>query len=335
MSFTPETLQRQWEMLRAVPRAPRRITVGELVSTLEGVGYRITKRTVQRDLNALSAVFPLVSDQRDRTFGWSWDKNAPTFDLPGIAQGEALTLLMARAYLGSLLPKSMSDQLQPLFQLAKQKLKSEQGRQADRWLKNIRVIPASQPLLIPESRPDVEQGVHAALLKEHQCSICYESRQGVKDYVVNPLALVMRGPLTYLIATIKTYPDLRILAMHRIRSVDVIPEKAIRPVGFDLDTYLDSGAFGWVRQPGEIALKVRFQKEAGQHLRETRLAANQQVIELPDGRLEVTARIPETEQLVWWLLGFGDQVEILQPRALRERVARTLGQALAQYSVGK
>lgn len=332
MSFTPDTLQRQWEMLRAVPRAPRRITVGELARILEGSGHAISKRTIQRDLNALSAVFPLVADQRDRTFGWSWDKNAPTFDLPGLSQGEALTLLMANAYLKSVLPQTMSDQLRPLFQLAKEKVRSEQGRQADRWLKHIRVIPATQPLLMPETRPEVEQAIHTALLHEVQCRICYESRQGVRDYLVNPLALVMRGPLTYLIATIKTYPDRRILAMHRIRSVDLTDHKALRPQDFDLDAYLESGAFGWGQQPGEIALKLRFKKEAGQHLRETRLATNQKVIELPDGRLEVSAKIPETAQLIWWLLGFGDQVEILEPCDLRERIAKTLKQALAQYA---
>jgi len=59
MSRSDETLYRQWVMLSRIPRYPRKITVPELKNILEGEGYTVNTRTVQRDLNKLSTSFPL------------------------------------------------------------------------------------------------------------------------------------------------------------------------------------------------------------------------------------------------------------------------------------
>lgn len=64
-----ETLLRQWAMLRFIPRHPRRIDTGRLRAELQKQGYEITLRTIQRDLNKLSAVLPLVCDQ-SKPQGW-------------------------------------------------------------------------------------------------------------------------------------------------------------------------------------------------------------------------------------------------------------------------
>jgi predicted DNA-binding transcriptional regulator YafY len=62
-----DMLLRQWELLRAIPRAPRKIGVAALMTKLETAGYKTTKRSIQRDLNLLTAVFPLICDDRSQT----------------------------------------------------------------------------------------------------------------------------------------------------------------------------------------------------------------------------------------------------------------------------
>ena len=56
---------------------------------------------------------------------------------------------------------------------------------------------------------------------------------------------------------------------------------------------------------------------AGAHLLETPLADDQETGETKDGRLRLRATVQDTEQLRWWLLSFGDKVEILKPKRLR------------------
>ena len=76
------TIVRQWRMLQRIPRYPEKITTEEITSRLEADGFPVTIRTVQRDLIALSRIFPLVSEEKNRPFGWSWQKNARAFDIP-------------------------------------------------------------------------------------------------------------------------------------------------------------------------------------------------------------------------------------------------------------
>ena len=74
---------------------------------------------------------------------------------------------------------------------------------------------------------------------------------------------------------------------------------------------------------GKYVLDVLFDAEAAAHLRETRLSARQTLRYCPDGRVRVTARVRDTQQLRWWLLGFGDLVEVIGPETLREEFAET------------
>lgn len=74
MSFTPETLLRHWQTLRLIRRYPKNTTAAELCCSLEAEGFKVGKRTVERDLQALSRIFPLLVDERSKPFGWSLGK---------------------------------------------------------------------------------------------------------------------------------------------------------------------------------------------------------------------------------------------------------------------
>ena len=53
---------------------------------------------------------------------------------------------------------------------------------------------------------------------------------------------------------------------------------------------------------------------------------------MEDGRLLLQAAIPNTRALLWWLLGFGDRVVVLEPLALREEIAGMARNMVAAYS---
>lgn len=65
-------LVRQWLILSLLPRPPRRIDARSLEEKLRERGLVIHRRTLQRDLVALSALFPIVADDRNKPFGWRW-----------------------------------------------------------------------------------------------------------------------------------------------------------------------------------------------------------------------------------------------------------------------
>jgi predicted DNA-binding transcriptional regulator YafY len=335
MSFTPETLLRQWQTLRMIPRHPRKITATVLCASLNQDGFAVGKRTVERDLQSLAMIFPLLSDERSKPFGWSWQKDAPAFDLPGISNSEAITLLLSREHLRNLLPASTIAQLQPYFALAEQKLSAlEQHSGIAGWQQKVRVIPPTQPLLAPKVDEAVQATLHEALLNERQCNVTYQKREATESesYPVHALGLVQRGQVLYLVCTIKAYPQLRLLALHRIRAAELMNEAISKPADFDLDKYIASGALGWF--PKEtIRLNAIFSAEVAAHLYETPLSEDQTMTELPDGRIQLTATVQETLQLRWWLQGFGDAVEVVKPVHLRRQIAEGVHHLAERYEI--
>lgn len=315
-----DTQLRQWAMLRHMPRHPRQITAGELGERLKSEGFEVSKRTVERDLLALSEVFPLLSDERSRPYGWSWSKDAESFSLPTMSPLQALTLELAHDHLATLLPASLLATLAPYFKCADGVLSSGDGvKKLAKWRKKVAIVPPNQPLIPPDYPEAIIEAVHSALLTEQQLEISYTPReQGeTKTHPVHPLGIVQRGAVTYLVATFYHYTDIRLLAVHRIQSAHVLEKSAKLPKNFDLSKYIRQGAFGF-EESGEIRLVVRLTTPAAGHLRETPLSLNQQIEPDQPGWVRLQATVPDTAQLRWWLLGFGDQVEVLKPSTLRD-----------------
>jgi predicted DNA-binding transcriptional regulator YafY len=325
MPKNQDALFRQWHMLRRVPRYPQKITVQGIRRGLIESGFDITERSIQRDLNELSEVFPLHCDDREKPFGWSWQKDAPSFDLPGLSVPEALTLAMAEQHLRDLLPAPMVDQLQPYFKAARKRLDVEPTPHRGRsWLDKVRSVPPTQPLLPPKIDAAVQHVISEALLYEKQVSIRYRKREEktAVEYRIHPLALIQRGPMLYLYCRIFDYEDARTLAINRIQSAELLEDRAVYPKDFSIDRQADLGTWGF--GAGEkIKVELIFQAGYGDHLFETPLSKDQVIEALPDDELRVTATIADTPQLKWWLLGFGEGVEVVAPTTLRDHIGAT------------
>ncbi|MHB1896982.1 MAG: helix-turn-helix transcriptional regulator [Metallibacterium sp.] len=322
MAGHTQTLYRQWLVLQMIPRAPRKVSAREIVERLHAEGQDATKRTVERDLIALSAIFPLQANERARPYGWSYAAEAAGFSLPGMSPLQAIVLRLARSHLGRLLPAHLDEALQPYFRQADQVLAGV-GRDGHRfdWDRHVAMVEPTQPLLPPTIDGGVLETVHVALDCGQRLRLTYDSRsqQQTLHYTVNPLGLVYRGAVGYLVATIVPYDDPRQFALHRIRVAELLDEAAMQPAGFDLHTYARSGAFGFLDE-GPIALELRMQRPAAQHLYETPLSADQRIDDDGPDHVRIHATVNLTSQLRWWILGFGGQVEVLAPLRLRELI---------------
>lgn len=318
MANSNQQMFRQWTLLRSIPRYPQKITANILMGKLQVDGFKISKRMVERDLQALSETFPLTCDDRERPYGWSWAKGAAAFDMPGLSASEALTFKMAEQYLMQLMPSGMLAQLQPYFKAANDALERHcDASDLVNWPEKVAVALPSQALLPAQINEDVTTVVDESLLHEKQITIDYQPRgeESPKHYTLHPLGLVLRGPVSYLIATVYNYQDVCLFAMHRIQSAVILDQACKRPADFNLQTFVESGKLGF-QHHGEIELKAKFSQAAGQHLYETQLSHDQLIESSVDGSLIVTATVQDNSQLRWWLRGFGHEVKVLEPASL-------------------
>lgn len=327
-------LQRQLQILRILPRAPARKSIAQIREHLETAGFAVTTRTLQRDLNSLSATFALQSDdaKAGTAQGWSWARNAKTLDIPSMDANEALTLRMVERFLPQLMPPVLRDYLEPFFERARTVLEQDRQPRSRRWLDSVRVIPRELPLLPPTTDRKAADTVYQAYLDGRRFTARYRGarKDDAKEYEVNPLGLVARGNLIYLVCTLFDYTDIRQLALHRVRSATLLDKPATRPRGFDIDRYIAEGHFQYLT--GEtIKLTARFQKDAAAHLAETALSKDQTLTPNGDGTVTVTATVKESDQLEWWLLAFGEYVTVLGPRTLRDRLAERSARLADNY----
>lgn len=336
MSTNHEAFFRLWHVLRQIPRYPQKATVQAIENGLKALGVHVSERTIQRDLQDLSRLFPIMVDDRSKPYGWSWEKGAKCFDLPGLTVDEALAWVLVEQHLKQLLPNSAIDHLQPYFSAAHERLDDEPVPQRGRsWLNKIRTVLPNQALIPPDIDPQVQRAVSEALLYEKRLEVQYR-KKGARHstrYLLHPLALILRGSVLYLYARLFDYPNARNLALHRIEGATVLDEPSVPPEGFDLDDKVAKGI--WDFGAGErIKLRLKFSEGKGEHLNETALSDDQIIEEEPDNPdgLTVSATVADTPQLRWWLLGFGAGVEVLEPAELRQELSQEIVRMTARYA---
>lgn len=324
---TGDAVMRQWAILRHIPQYPRTIAATEIRKRLESEGFMISLRTIERHLIALSDRFPLMCDESVRPYGWSWMKDSPTTSFPGLSPIQALTFSLARDHLAHFLPKTLMQSISQYFKNAEEVLLGDFNiKNIKEWRGKVANAPAYQPLLLPTYSQEVVEAIHDALFTESQVEITYVSRtkdNQTQKYTIHPLGLIQRGSVMYLVARLFNYDDVRILALHRVKTVRKLEEKVKKPAGYTLKNYLETGALGYLSGK-EIKLVVRFTKEACAHLRETPLSKDQKMVEEKSGLIRVEATVQNTDQLFFWLMGFGGNAEILKPKALRDEMIRVV-----------
>jgi WYL domain len=319
------TSYRHWLLLRMIPRYPRKIDTASIQSLMERQGVTIHRRSIQRDLEKLSGIFPLFCDNQEKTFGWSWSADAPAFDIPAMSPPAALAYRMVDEFMSGLLPKEILKQLTPHFRHADAVLCQTDKVTLKNWPDKIRTISRTQPLMAPEIAEEVFAVVSDSLLegKYFQAEYMRRGQTTPVDWTINPLGLVLHGHLITLVCTMGNYhelKDVRTIHLHRIQKAERLDRETIVPEGFNLDEYIAAGAFGYRTGDGTIRLKAIFEKDATIHLEETPLSYDQKLNEQPDGNVLVEATVADTGQLLWWLLGFGGRVEVVEPQRLREQL---------------
>jgi predicted DNA-binding transcriptional regulator YafY len=327
------TLLRQWKMLRHIPKYPQKKTSKDLQEKLELDLYIVSKRTIERDLERLSTIFPIACDSRNKPYGWSWDKNAPAFDIAGLDQYEAIALLMLEQYLGDLLPSSTLDALTPYFRASHQYLGAiSKEKKISSWTQKVRSVTANQPLIPPKIDKKIQRAVSEALLNDNQMKVIYQKPGNVEKTIhqIHPLAMVERGGIIYLVVKIEEYQSIRTLALHRIEEAEILNESVMAPDNFNIDEEIRNGLFGFGAND-RIQFKGRFSTIIGARLMETPLSSSQVATQESDGKYLIEAEIPDTPQLLWWLLSLNTDVEVLKPESLREKVTKKLKDALDSY----
>ena len=189
----------------------------------------------------------------------------------------------------------------------------------------LRILPDTLRLQPPVVCPRSLTSIITALAEGYALDVEYENAQQERTEArIHPQALVQRGPIPYLFA-LKNDEDepVRLYALHRMVSARALADTPTRKAkGFDLDDAIAKGLADFGH--GElIELTIRVRGYLTDLLQTCPLSADQDEEDEPDGsgfKLRLSATVPSTGQLLRWLLGAGDKLEVLGPPELRQTV---------------
>lgn len=335
IKIMPNSSIRLLLLLQSIPREPHFISSQDLRVRMQSAGFSVSLRTIQRDLLNLSAYFPLIQNVpqgRGKTgVGWAFTRASQRIAFPSMDRITALTLAMAMQHLKPLLPPQVLQHLQPLQQEAEIQLTKHNAAKYQNWLNKVRV---EHDHILQPAQVDAEavEFIYQALLENRQFCATYK---GKPQRIVHPYGLVQQGHTLYLLCRFYAFDDIRITALHRYQQVEIL-DAAVRPFAeFNIDDYLEKGALQWLLPEKQtINLKLRLTAYMADHLLETHLAANQQVIadEQHEDSFILTAEVLDGMQLRRWLLSQGKGLVVLEPINLRNWIKETLYKQLSQYN---
>jgi predicted DNA-binding transcriptional regulator YafY len=266
---------------------------------------------------------------------------------------EACTLLMAEKFLDFSIPADFYDaSLQDLFLAARQKIsgyetapKQSRKRISD-YLKRIAVDPRGQKLVTHEVPYDVLGVLSRAILEGKRVNCRYRS----EERELHPFGIVLRSPKIYLLAVddhaIRVVPhhDLKPAQFlcARISDASVSDKPNLVPDDFDAGRFidrvgLDVDIFDWAVPERGFKLILRiFDGDSDNllaDLREFPLSSKQEIMEEDAGsHLLMARRMRATHQLIEWIMGRLDRIEVVAPTTLREHIVEQLAAMQARYT---
>lgn len=67
-------------------------------------------------------------------------------------------------------------------------------------------------------------------------------------------------------------------------------------------------------------VKLRFGPKVAGNVAEVHWHSTQRITQESDGSATAEFRVDGLGEIMWWILGYGDQVEVLAPRTLRKNI---------------
>jgi predicted DNA-binding transcriptional regulator YafY len=305
-----------------------RLTAAELATELE-----VSVRTIYRDVEALAeAGVPiyaergphggvrLVDGYRTRLTGLTAEEAEAVFlsGLPGPAAALGLGTVVAAARL-----KVMAA-LPP-------ELRTRAGRVSERfhldapgWFQRAEEIPYLEMLA-------------GAVWDSLRVRITYERGDSgaIVDRTVDPLGLVLKGGVWYLVA--RAAGGIRTYRVSRVREVSALEDRFERPVPFDLAAYWAHSTAAYERAVDRVEVTVRLAPEKLEHFADSAGGrAMSGAITSPDpdipGLIRIRLRFDWADEAVAAAIRLGAAIEILEPDWLRRSIVESAQAIVARYA---
>lgn len=288
----------------------------------------VSQRTINRDLKLLDeAGLQLIRDRTSGSVRIQRDTFLPPIDL---TIDEALTLIAIYGTLGD------RDGIPGLTQFAviAEKIAAALPKP---MRETVDVLRRSLDVSLPEQSQPERSGVWYQLLqdaitRQRVVEIHYDSIWDNQAIVtrLSPAFLTFRKRAWYCIGFSSFHQQVRSFHVGRI-IIARLSDKSFELAKELSATKYFGNAWNMIRGETRHEVRVRFAAKVARNVADVQWHHTQKVYWNADDSVELTFEIDGLDEISWWILGYGDHAEVLQPQELRNRMQRHAEALHARY----
>jgi len=289
----------------------------------------VSRRTIYRDINTLDAAgIPLYYDRKAGGYQIHQTCFLPPVNL---TIEEALSVVLLAGELGA---KGRVPLLAPAYDAAT-KIESNLPvglrsiiAQTLRYMK-IR----GQRFARHKGLEGIYGQLRQAILHREQMDAVYISFHEAKQIRTRlaPYWLLFHARAWYIIGYSSRHRAVRTFKLGRIKSLGPTGVRFKFPRRMTLDDYLGN-AWQMIREGQIYHIKLRFAPVVAPNVAEVNWHKTQKITWHEDGAITFEVNVDGLKEIYWWILGYGDQVEVISPQRLRNMVHGTAERIVKKYA---
>jgi proteasome accessory factor B len=255
----------------------------------------------------------------------------PVDSLPGITttEGEVFALLVARAAFEQYRGTPFERQLAGSFGKLSAALKDKVSFSFDDLSHAVSFRGLGTAKIDAEVFKILSQGL------KRTCEVEFDYRKPgtteIKRRFVQPYHIAWRNNLCYLVGFDRERAKVITLALPRISRAEVTKKKFKVPADFSPQKFF-ARALSVMGGDGDYRIVIRFKGASADRVREREWHDSEKLRELPAGGLELELRLGALEEIERWVLAWGAEAEVIEPRELRDCVKHTIAELGKVYA---
>jgi proteasome accessory factor B len=290
---------------------------------------QVSRRTIFRDLDVLrQAGVPLLFDDEHGQY-----RIPGMFFLPptNFTTEEALAVIVLCYEMGS-------DSRLPFYEAAQNAALKLEGSLPGRVREQLREISTAVQIKMEPGNPlEGQQPIYrqmlAAIAERRAVQIVYESFSDGQTLRLKlcPYRMLFSRRSWYVIGRSAPHREVRTFNVGRVRSMEVSDERFFIPRGFSIQRYLGN-AWHLIPDGPDTEVVVRFSPLVARNVAEVIWHKTQRVVWREDGSMDFQVRVAGVREISWWILGYGDQAQVLKPARLSKLIADHAERLVEMYN---
>ncbi len=327
MPDTPQ-IERQLYILQLLSKNRMGFTSDEIRSRLMRMGVEVSRKTIDRDIDNLSMDFGIYEETRNNKTYYMADKiniNDLVFDL-----SELLSLYFIRellkAYKGIDVGRTAHELMERIISSVPRINKEHINALGD-------MVKVSLPDVIEEKelKSYVLDKIEDGISNFKSIDIKYHSfnKNEITERRVDPYLVEIDEGCYHLIGYCHLRNSIRDFRISRIKAISLTDDSFKKPENF-YESYKHT-KFDKLSGSKRVTVRVRFTGYAARYVREYEKRKADKIIENDDGSVIFIRETYITDDISKWVLGYGDEVEVLEPAELKEMIKETVENMYRKY----